>query len=144
MKHYQPCFALTLAFIRQTVLSNSFFLVILITTSTEKNNLNSSYSFFEGTEILLNKEHHCAYCFIAQEELLHLQLLFLTKNLTHIYSDFFIIALTHATMQWWAMMKQRYARLFSSFPLWRLLFKQLFPELTWKYFYLCSPTTNKK
>lgn len=98
MKHYQPCFALTLAFIRQTVLSNFFFLVILITTSTEKNNLNSSYSFFEGTEILLNKEHHCAYCFIAQEELLHLQLLFLTKNLTHIYSDFFIIALTHATM----------------------------------------------
>lgn len=99
MKHYQPCFALTLAFRRQTVLSNFFFLVILITTSTEKNNLNSSYSFFEGTEILLNKEHHCAYCFIAQEELLHLQLLFLTKNLTHIYSDFFIIALTHATMQ---------------------------------------------
>lgn len=98
MKHYQPCFALTLAFIRQTVLSNFFFLVILITTSTEKNNLNSSYSFFEGTEILLNKEHHCAYCFIAQEELLHLQLLFLTKNLTHIYNDFFIIALIHATM----------------------------------------------
>lgn len=113
MKHYQPCFALILAFLRQTVLSNFFFLVILITTSTEKNNLKSSYNFFEGTEILLNKEHHYAWSFMSRKSYFIYNFSFLLK-ISHINNDFFITARTHAAM---AKMKQQYAHLFLSLPL---------------------------